>query len=58
MEETEWVMVKDAARLCDVSRGVIDRKVLTGQIKSRKNPRDLRKTMVDLNELKRIFEMT
>lgn len=51
----QWLPLSEAARRVGVSQAKLSRMVKLGQITTKKDPKDERKTLVDLNELNRIF---
>jgi len=51
----QWIPLTDAARRVGVSQAKISRMVKLGKIKTKKNPKDERQTLVDLNELNKLF---
>jgi hypothetical protein len=52
----EWVTIQEAASRLKVGRNKISRLVSRGVIQTRDNPLDARVRLVDLNELRTIFE--
>jgi hypothetical protein len=55
LEHEEWRNIAEASKEIKVSRNKLSRMVSRGRIKSKKNPRDERETLVDLVELRKIF---
>jgi DNA-binding MarR family transcriptional regulator len=51
----QWIPLSEAARRVGVSQAKLSRMVKLGQIKTKRDPKDERKTLVDLNELNAIF---
>jgi DNA-binding MarR family transcriptional regulator len=51
----QWITLSEAARRIGVSQARLSSMVKNGEIKSRKDPKDRRKTWVDLNELNKYF---
>jgi DNA-binding MarR family transcriptional regulator len=51
----QWVPLTEAARRIGVSQARLSTMVKNGEIKSRKDRKDRRKTWVDLNELNKYF---
>jgi DNA-binding MarR family transcriptional regulator len=51
----QWIPLSEAARRVGVSQARLSTMVKNGEIKSRKDPKDRRKTYVDLNELNKYF---
>lgn len=51
----QWIPLSEAARRVGVSQAKLSRMVAQGRIKTKKNPKDERQTLVDLNELQAIF---
>jgi hypothetical protein len=54
-QQEEWRNIAEASKEIQVSRTKLSRMVSLGRIKSKKNPRDERETLVDLVELRQIF---
>ncbi len=52
----EWVTIQEAARRLNVGRNTISRLISRGVIKTKDNPLDARVKLVNLNELRTIFE--
>ena len=52
----EWVTIQEAAKRLKVGRNKISRLISRGVIKTKDNPLDARVKLVDLNELRAIFE--
>ena len=52
----EWVTIQEAADRLKVRRNKISRLVSRGVIQTRDNPLDARVRLVDLNELRALFE--
>jgi len=52
----EWVTIQEAARRLNVRRNKISRLVGRGVIQTKVNPLDARVTLVDLEEVRAIFE--
>ncbi len=52
----EWVTIQEAASRLKVRRNKISRLVSRGVIQTRDNPLDARVRLVNLNELRTIFE--
>ncbi len=50
-----WVPLSQAAARVGVSQAKLSRMVKQGKIKTKQDPKDERKTLVDLNELNRYF---
>ncbi len=50
-----WIPLSQAAQRVGVSQAKLSRMVKLGLLKTKKNPKDDRQTLVDLNELNRIF---
>lgn len=53
--QEQWIPLTEAARRIGVSQARLSTMVKNGEIKSKKDPKDRRKTYVDLNELNRYF---
>ncbi len=53
--QEQWIPLTEAARRIGVSQARLSTMVKNGEIKSRKDPKDRRKTYVDLNELNKYF---
>lgn len=51
----QWIELTKAAQRIGVSQARLSTMVKNGEIKSRKDPKDRRKTYVDLVELNRYF---
>ena len=51
----QWIPLSEAARRVGVSQAKLSRMVKQGKIKIKRDPKDERKTLVDLNELNRYF---
>lgn len=51
----QWIPLSEAARRVGVSQAKLSRMVKLGQLKTKKNPKDERQTLVDLNQLQSIF---
>ncbi len=51
----EWITIQEAARRLNVRRAKISRLVSRGIIKTKDNPLDARVTLVDLEEVRTIF---
>jgi hypothetical protein len=54
----QWVPMSHASKVLGVSVAKLSGMVKSGEIKSKKRPRDKRFTMVDLNELTSLFGLT
>jgi hypothetical protein len=52
----EWVTMQEAANRLRINRNKISRLASRGAIKSRENPLDARVRLVDLNEIRALFE--
>ena len=52
----EWVTIQEAARRLDVKRNMISRLVSRGVIQTKNNPLDARVRLVNLDELRKLFE--
>lgn len=52
----QWMSLTDAAKELGISYYVLSRRVKKGQIKSKKSKFDSRVVLVDLVELRKIFE--
>ncbi len=52
----EWVTMQEAARRLKVGRNKISRLVSRGVIQTKENPLDARVRLVNLNEVRTIFE--
>ncbi len=50
-----WIELTKAAQRVGVSQAKLSTMAKRGEIKTKKDPKDRRKTYVDLNELNRIF---
>lgn len=55
MANEQWVELTKAAQRIGISQAKLSTMVKNGEIKSKKNARDKRKTFVDMNELNKIF---
>jgi hypothetical protein len=55
LDHEEWKNIAEASKELNVNRIKLSRMVKKGRIKSKKNPRDDRETLVDLVELRQIF---
>ncbi len=55
VEHEEWKNIAEASKELSVNRVKLSRMVKKDRIKSKKNPRDERETLVDLVELRKIF---
>ncbi len=51
----QWIPLTEAARRIGISQTKLSLMAKNGEIKVRKDPKDKRKTYVDINELNRIF---
>ena len=51
-----WTPLVEAARRVGISASKLSGMVKRGEIKKKKDPRDQRKVLVDLNELRRLFD--
>jgi DNA-binding MarR family transcriptional regulator len=54
-DQEDWKNIAQASKELNVNRVKLSRMVKKGRIKSKKNPRDERETLVDLVELRGIF---
>lgn len=54
-EKEQWIALSDAARRVGISQSKLSLMVKSGEVKSKKDPRDKRKTFVDLAELRKLF---
>jgi hypothetical protein len=54
--QEEWRPLTEAAKELNVSNAKLSRMVAQKRIKSKKNPRDERQTLVDMVELREIFK--
>jgi hypothetical protein len=54
-EKEQWIALSIAAQRIGISQSKLSLMVKNGEVKSKKDPRDKRKTFVDLRELNRIF---
>jgi hypothetical protein len=54
-EKEQWVPLSIAAQRIGISQSKLSLMVKRGEVKSKKDPRDKRKTYCDLRELNRIF---
>lgn len=54
-EPRRWMSLTMAARAFGISGTTLSKLVKEGKIQSKKNPRDRRLTLLDLNELKGLF---
>ncbi len=52
----EWVTIREAAKRLNVGRNKISRLANRGQIRTKDNPLDARVTLVDLTEVRIIFD--
>ncbi len=52
----EWVTIQEASEYLKVRRNKISRLISRGVIQTRDNPLDARVRLVDLNELRTLFE--
>jgi len=52
----EWVTIQEAAKRLNVGRNKISRLASRGQIHTKDNPLDARVTLVNLTEVRTIFE--
>ena len=55
MANEQWLELTKAAQRIGISQAKLTMMVKNGEVKSKKTPRDKRKTLVDMNELNRIF---
>ncbi len=55
MAVEQWVPLSQAAQRVGVSQAKLSRMAALGEIKTKKDPKDKRKTLVDLNELNKLF---
>jgi DNA-binding MarR family transcriptional regulator len=55
MAVEQWVPLVEAARKIGISPSKLSGMASRGEVKTRKDPKDKRKVLVDLNELNRIF---
>lgn len=53
--QEQWLELTKAAARVGVSQTKLSMMAKAGEIKTKKDPKDKRKTLVDLNELNRIF---
>ncbi len=53
--QEQWVELTKAAARLGISQAKLSMMVKNGEVKSRKDVRDRRKTWVDMNELNRLF---
>jgi len=51
----QWLPLSEAARRVGVSQAKLSRMAALGEVKTKKDQKDKRKTLVDLNELNRLF---
>ncbi len=51
-----WTPLVEAARKVGISASKLSGMVARGEVKKKKDPRDMRKVLVDLNELRRLFD--
>jgi len=51
----QWVELSKAAQRLGISQAKLSMMVKNGEVKSKKDIRDRRKTFVDMNELNRLF---
>lgn len=56
-KEEEWVSLSDAARELKTTVQKLSRMAMAGEIKSKRPARDKRLVLVDMVELRRLFEM-
>jgi hypothetical protein len=54
--DQEWVPMHRAAKIIGIHPSKISRLATLGKIKTKKNPKDDRVTLVDMVELRKIFE--
>ena len=55
MATEQWMPLTEAARRVGVSQAKLSTMAKNGKIKTKKDPKDERKTLVDINELNAIF---
>jgi DNA-binding MarR family transcriptional regulator len=55
MATEQWIELTKAAQRLGISQAKLSSMVKRGEVKSKKDIRDKRKTFVDLNELNRLF---
>lgn len=55
-DQEEWLPLTEAAKELETSNAKLSRWAKQKRIKSKKNPYDLRQTLVDMNELRPIFK--
>lgn len=55
MANEQWIELSKAAARLGISQAKLSSMVKKGEVKSKKDIRDRRKTFVDMNELNRLF---
>ncbi len=55
MANEQWIELSKAAARLGISQAKLSAMVKRGEVKSKKDIRDRRKTFVDMNELNRLF---
>lgn len=53
----DWTPLVEAAKAVRISAAKLSKMVKQGRVVSRKDPRDERLTLVDLNQLKKLMEV-
>ncbi len=56
MSSDEWVTMQEAANRLKINRNKISRLASRGAIQTRENPLDARVRLVELNEIRALFE--
>lgn len=55
MATEQWIPLVEAARKIGISASKLSGMASKGEVKTKRDPKDKRKVLVDLNELNRIF---